>query len=153
MDPTGSGDEEPDFQPVFENRVRYAETDAQGIVFYGEYFTYQDETFLEFLRAVGYGWEDMVDRGWETHVANAELNYREGATFGDTIVNELRLAEFGESSFTFEYRARREEDGAILVEGTLTQVAVDHETGETIRVPDEFREAVAAFQGGREAAE
>ncbi|WP_246999127.1 acyl-CoA thioesterase [Halosolutus gelatinilyticus] len=139
----------PEFRAVFENRVRFAETDQQGIVFYGEYFTFQDETVSEFFRRIGYGFADMVDRGWQTHVANAELNFREAAAFGDVVVNELRVVEFGTASFTSEYRARRKEDEALLADGTVTHVAVDLETEETIPVPDGFREAVTEFQGGR----
>lgn len=140
----------PAFQPVFENRVRFAETDMQGIVFYGEYFTFQDEAVSEFFRAIDYGHEQMLADGWQTHVVNTELNYREGAEFGDVIVNELRVVEMGTASFTSEYRAKREADGQLLAEGTVTHVAVDLETEAPIPVPDGFREAVAAFQGGLE---
>ncbi|WP_265110445.1 acyl-CoA thioesterase [Halosolutus halophilus] len=143
----------PGFQPVFENRVRFAETDQQGIVFYGEYFTFQDETVSEFFREIGYTFQDMVDRGWQTHVANTELNYYEAAEFGDVVVNEMRVVEFGTASFTSEYRARRRDDGQLLADGTVTHVAVDLETEETTRVPDAFRDAVAEFQGGLETIE
>ncbi|QSW98393.1 acyl-CoA thioesterase [Haloterrigena alkaliphila] len=138
----------PAFQPVFENRVRFAETDQQGIVFYGEYFTFQDEAVSEFFRQIDYSYEKMEDDGWEIHVANAELNYRDGAEFGDVLVNELRVAEIGTASVTFDYRVRRTGDDAVLADGTVTHVAVDGETGETTPVPDAFREAIAAFQGG-----
>ncbi|ELY89139.1 thioesterase superfamily protein [Natrialba hulunbeirensis JCM 10989] len=174
------------FQPVFENRVRFAETDLQGIVFYGEYFTFQDEAISAYLRDLEYGYDQMVADGWQIHVVNAELNYREGAQFGDRLVNEARVVELGNSSVTFEYRVRRvgrdergrereelesddavrsetvgggdtavdagdEVDGAdepILAEGTVTHVGVALETEEPIRIPDAFRDAVAAFQDG-----
>ncbi|ELY94326.1 thioesterase superfamily protein [Natrialba chahannaoensis JCM 10990] len=174
------------FQPVFENRVRFAETDLQGIVFYGEYFTFQDEAISAYLRDLEYGYEEMVDDGWQIHVVNAELNYRDGAQFGDRLVNEARVVELGNSSVTFEYRVRRvgrdegrrehaalesgdavsgdavargdtaedagdEADGVdepILAEGMVTHVGVDLETEEPIRIPDAFRDAVAAFQDG-----
>ncbi len=140
----------PSFQPVFENRVRFAETDQQGIVFYGEYFTFQDEAVSAFFRALDYGYDRMLEDGWQIHVVNTELNYRAGAEFEDVIVNELRVAEIGTSSLEYEYRAKRKGDGALLVDGTVTQVAVDTETEEPTRIPDAFREAVAAFQGGLE---
>ncbi|ADD06136.1 thioesterase domain protein [Natrialba magadii ATCC 43099] len=181
------------FQPVFENRVRFAETDLQGIVFYGEYFTFQDEAISAYLRELEYGYEEMVDDGWQIHVVNAELNYRDGAQFGDRLMNEARVVEVGNSSITFEYRVRRvgrdegrreraeleleseergESDGTdrdeldesdtdgpdggdanetgepILAEGTVTHVGVDLETEEPIRIPDAFRDAVVALQGG-----
>ncbi|OLZ41653.1 thioesterase [Natrinema saccharevitans] len=140
----------PAFQSVFENRVRFAETDQQGIVFYGEYFTFQDEAVSAFFRAIDYGYEQMRADGWQIHVVNTELNYRAGAEFEDVIVNELRVADIGTSSLEYEYRAKRERDDAVLVDGTVTQVAVDTETEEPTRIPDDFRDAVAALQGGLE---
>ena len=148
-EPNGDTDG-PDFQPVFENRVRFAETDQQGIVFYGEYFTFQDEAVSAFMREIDYGYDEMLENGWQIHVVNSELNYRAGAEFGDVIVNDLRAADIGTSSLTFDYRARRRDDDEILAEGTVTHVAVDRETEEPTRIPDAFRETVAAFQGGLE---
>lgn len=141
---------EPTFQPVYENRVRFAETDQQGIVFYGEYFTYQDETISAFFREIDYSYDRMREQGWQTHVVNAELNYRVGAEFEDVVVNELRVVDVGASSFTSAYRAKRKSDGRVLADGTVTHVAVDLETEEPIAVPEAFREAIAAFQGGLE---
>ena len=140
--------DEPVFQPVFENRVRFAETDQQGIVFYGEYFTFQDEAVSEFFRQIEYSYEEMEADGWQVHVANTELNYRDGAEFGDILVNELRIVEMGTASFTFEYRVKRKDDDTAVADGSVTHVAVDLESEATRRVPDAFREAVAAFQGG-----
>jgi acyl-CoA thioester hydrolase len=143
----------PTFQPVFENRVRFAETDQQGIVFYGEYYTFQDEAVSAFLRAIDYSYDRMLENGWQVHVVNMDLNYRAEAEFEDVIVNELRVADLGTASIEFEYRAERKRDGRVLVDGTVTHVAVDLETEEPTRIPDAFRDAVAAFQGGLEAAE
>ncbi|WP_254528371.1 acyl-CoA thioesterase [Natrinema gelatinilyticum] len=142
--------ERSEFRPVFENRVRFAETDLQGVVFYGEYFTFQDEAVAAFLREIDYGYDRMHEDGWDIHVVNSELNYREGAKLGDVIDNELCAPEIGTSSLTFPYRARRRADGEILADGTVTHVAVDRKTREPTRIPDAFRDAVSTFGGGLE---
>lgn len=129
---------------VYENRVRFAETDQQGIVFYGEYVTYQDEAMTAFLREIGYDYATLTEREWDIHVANLDLDYRAPARFEDVIVNAIRVESIGHSSITFEYRARRTDD-TVLVEGSVTHVAVD-DTGTPTRVPDDFRDAVVAFQ-------
>ena len=129
---------------VFENTVRFAETDAQGIVFYGNYATYQDETFTEFMEAIGYPYDEIEDAGWDVHVVNLELNYRRPAEFRDRLTNAMRVTAIEESSIEFAYECRNE-DGEVLVEGTVVHVAVD-ESGSPTRVPDEFREAVVEFQ-------
>lgn len=129
---------------VFENTVRFAETDAQGIVFYGNYATYQDETFTEFMEAIGYPYDEVEDAGWDVHVVNLELNYRRPAEFRDRLTNAMRVTAIRESSIEFAYECR-DEAGEPLVEGTVVHVAVD-DSGSPTRVPDAFREAVVEFQ-------
>jgi acyl-CoA thioester hydrolase len=130
---------------LYENTVRFAETDAQGIVFYGTYVTYQDETFTEYMDAVGFPYEQLRADDWDVHVVNLELDFRSQATFRDRLVNAMRIDAIGESSLAFEYRCRQADDEALVVEGSVTHVAVDQE-GSPIRVPDAFRDAVISFQ-------
>ena len=129
----------------WENTVRFAETDAQGIVFYGTYVTYQDETFTAYMDAVGFPYDELRADAWDAHVVNLELDFRSQATFRDRLVNGMRVDAIGESSLTFDYRCRRADDGTTVVEGSVTHVAVD-DAGEPTRVPDDFRQAVVAAQ-------
>jgi acyl-CoA thioester hydrolase len=129
---------------VWENDVRFAETDAQGIVFYGNYATYQDETFTEFMAAVGYPYGDLEAEGWDVHVVDLGLSYRRPAEFRDHLSNAMRVTSIGDSSIEFDYECRNEA-GELLVEGTVVHVAVDG-AGEPTRVPEGFREAVVEFQ-------
>lgn len=131
---------------IWTNRVRYEETDRQDVVFYANYVTFQDETFSQYMREIGYDYADVEAAGWDLHVVNVDLDYRGQATFDDELQHRLRVAEIGEASMTSEYAAARADDGTLLVEGTVTHVAVDHETREPTRIPDDFREAVADFQ-------
>lgn len=132
-------------QNVFENTVRFAETDAQGIVFYGNYVTYQDETFTEFMEQVGFPYDELRERAWDVHVVNVELDYRASAQFRDRLHNAMRVTAISDSSIEFGYRCRRAADDQVLVEGSVTHVVVDQE-GSPTRVPDDFRDAVVAFQ-------
>lgn len=130
-------------QDVWETRVRFAETDAQEVVFYGDYLTYQDETFSQFLREIGYPYGEMEANGWDIHVVHADLDYRAPARFGDDLVCGIRATAVRESSMEFAWNCRRA-DGTVCAEGGLTQVAV--RDGESTRVPDDFRDSVVAFQ-------
>jgi len=133
-----------DYHDVFENRVRYAETDAQGIVFYGEYLTFMDETFSAYLEAVGFPYSSFEERGWEVHVVNADIDYHAFAEFPDELVNGMRVSAIRRSSIEFDWVCRHR-DGERVASGSVTHVAVDG-NGETVRVPDGFREAVVEFQ-------
>ena len=134
---------------VWENRVRFEETDGQGIVFYGNYVTYQDETFTQLLREIGYDYHTLAPTGWDIHVVHVDLDYRDAAEFDDWLVNGMRVDAIRTSSMDFEYVCRRQNDGSVVAEGSVTHVAVDADTGEPTRVPDEFREAVVSYQHER----
>jgi acyl-CoA thioester hydrolase len=129
---------------VYENTVRFEETDRQGIVFYGNYATYQDEAFTEYMHTIDYTYDDLQAEGWDVHVVNLELSYRKPARFRDRLTNAMRVTEIRNSSLEFEYECRNA-DGELLVEGTVTDAIVD-EAGEPTPVPDPLREAITEFQ-------
>lgn len=129
---------------VYENVVRFAETDAQGIVFYGTYLTYQDEAVTNFMADLGFAWDDP-DREWDVHAVNVELNYRDSATFRDRLQNAVRATAIRDSSIELAYECRRADDDAVIADGSVTHVVVGDD-GESTRVPEDYREAVLDFQ-------
>lgn len=134
------------FEPVWENRVRMAETDRQAIVYYGEYVTYQDEAVSAYQRELGFDADYVRGTDWSTRMVATEMEYHDSARYGDVLRNEVRVRRIGETSVTYDYRVRRADDDRLLAEGSVTQVIVDEETTEPTRVPDAFREAVADRQ-------
>lgn len=131
---------------VYQNQVRFQETDRQGIVFYGTFFTYQDEAVNNYLRSIGFPYHKLEDNGWTTHTVHADLDYYAPAEFGDIILNRLQIEAISNSSITAEYIAERKTNNEKLAEGTVVHVAVDHETTEPIPVPPDFRDAVVDYQ-------
>ena len=146
-----TGRDSPGPPTILENRVRFAETDLHGHAFYGEYFTYLDETFNAFLRRIDYPYGRMHAEGWTTNVVHAELDYHAPADYEDVVENRLRVDSIGERSLTAIYEAWI--DGEAVASGEVVHVAVgfgtesdENDVGRPVRVPDAFREAVAAFQ-------
>jgi acyl-CoA thioester hydrolase len=131
---------------TFENTARLAETDATGVLFYGEYTVYLDEAMSEYLRKIDYPWPDMVENGWSFAVGNVELDFRSYTEYGDELVNNFGVSEIGDKSFSGEYEARSVEDGDLRAEGSITLIAIDVDTEEAVRIPDDFREAVSKYQ-------
>lgn len=148
----------PDPPTVLETRVRFDETDLQGVAYFGEYFTYMDEAYTAYLRRLGTTYGDVVADGWTTHVVHAEMDYLAAAEFEDRLEHGFRITGFGRSSFRAEYRAsvaatdemvaggETTTTGETVAEGEVVHVAVGTEDGDPIPVPDDFREQVAAFQ-------
>lgn len=126
-------------EPVHTSRVRFAETDMQGIVFYGNYLTYMDVAHNELLRAVG-----GLPEGVGEHVVHTEMDYRGQATFEDVVEHYTRFSRVGTASMETEYVATLE-DGTVLVEGGAVYVAVDDDGG-TVELPESWRASVREYQ-------
>lgn len=135
-----------DLPSLYENRVRFAETDLQGIVFYGTFFTYQDEALNEYFRRLDFLYDRMREAGFTTHIVHADMDYRAPARFDDVIDNRIRVDRIGRSSLSFEYEAWRQRDPTLLAEGNVTHVTVDLETDEAITVPTPLVDRIVEFQ-------
>jgi len=127
-------------------RVRYSETDAQGHVFFGHYLNYFDIGLLEYTRAVGYSYQDMLASGVDMFYVESGCQYKGRARFDDLLHVHTRIGNFGNTSFTFEFAIYRQPADELIATGKITAVAVDLETAQPVRVPDEQREAVARFE-------
>ncbi len=130
---------------IYENRVRFAETDAQGVVFYGNYAMYQDEATLEFYRQVGHSYEEVLQGDWEVFIVHLDLDFHASAHFGERLRHGVRIDTFGTTSLSFEYACERIDDGRLIADGSVVHVVVD-EGGEPREVPEDFKADVSAFQ-------
>jgi acyl-CoA thioester hydrolase len=128
-------------------RVRYIETDAQGHVFFGHYLNYFDVGLLEYTRALGYTYPDMVASGVDMFYVEANCQYKGRTYFDDLLHVHTRIGHIGNTSFAFEFAIYRQPADDLIATGRITAVAVDTQTERPIRVPDELREAVARFEG------
>ncbi len=132
-------------------KVRYVETDAQGHVFFGNYFTYFDVALTEYVGGLSFTYVDMMASGVDMFYIDARCQYKGRAYFEDWLNVYARIARFGNTSFSFEFsivRAEALESGdELIATGEVTAVTVDLETGNPIRVPDALRRAVAEFEG------
>jgi len=129
-------------------RVRFRDTDMQGHVYFGNYFVFCDEALGAYMRAIGMPWQDMVKAGTDMFYVNASCDYLGSARFEEDVHVETRISRIGKSSFTSSYVIRNT-TRETLAKASITSVCVDPKTREKVRVPDRFREAVAAFEEGR----
>ena len=130
---------------VFEHelRVRYGECDPQGIVFNANYLLYFDVAFTELWRAAVGPWQDMVERGVDAVVAEANVRFRAPARYDDVLALRAWIEELGTTSMTTRIDVTR--DGAVLVEGQLRHVCVDTQTWGKTAIPDWIREGLERF--------
>lgn len=125
------------FHPM---RVRWAECDVQGVVFYPQYFVYFDVAMTEYMRELGFTGPVMT----EFLTVHAEADYRGSARWDDEIEIGVRCARLGRSSMTLDFAIFR--DGEVLTEGTNTYVHVDLDAHASAPHPDELVETILAFE-------
>ncbi len=131
------------FLPV---QVRFAETDMQGHVFFGNYFTYFDMGLTEYLKAVGHTYDDFLTAGVDFFYVQTDCQFKGRAFFDQTLHVHVRVSAIGNSSFTFEFSIFEQISGRAVATGHITAVAIDKKTRKTVRVPESFRKAVADFE-------
>lgn len=119
-------------------RVRWAETDPQGIVFNGHYLTYFDVGITEFWRAVGIPYPSTVERfGLDLFVVKATVEYHAPAHYDDELDIGVRVGRIGNSSMQFVLGIFRGE--AHLISGEVIYVAAHPQTRQPQPVPQAMR--------------
>ncbi len=129
-------------------KVRWAEVDLQKVVFYGNYLIYADEALMEYLQRFNFGFKDLWARGLDWVYADAHLSFKGSAQFEDVLNVYVRIGRIGNSSITAEMQVFNQQQKNLIVTLELTIVVVDLNTRTPVRVPDEFRQAVEAYQAG-----
>src|SRR5687768_6898099 len=128
---------------VLELRVRYGECDPQGIVFNANYLLYFDVAFTELWREALGPWQEMVDRGVDAVVAEANARFRAPARYDDVLELRARVTRLGTTSITTEIDVMR--DGDLLVEGRLQHVIVDAKTWQKTEIPGWVRAGLEPY--------
>jgi acyl-CoA thioester hydrolase len=128
-------------------RVRWAEVDAQGIVFNGHYLTYFDVGMTEYLRAVGLPYPDgFLEYGGDLFLAKATVEFKSPARYDDEIDCQVRIGRIGSSSVQFCFALRR--GAKLLARGENIYVNADPVTRAPTKVHQAIRDVIAAFEGG-----
>ena len=74
-------------------RVRYAETDQMGYVYYGNYAQYYEVGRVELLRSIGVSYKSLEEMGYELPVVNFSINYLKPAHYDDNLILKTSLIE------------------------------------------------------------
>ncbi len=120
-------------------RVRLKETDALGVVYYSNYFTYLDIARLELLRTLRVTPEYLASVGLQFVAAHASCRYHGSAHFDEIINIQTWISDIGRRSVSYRHKIRREKNNELLVVGEVTDVLVDAEQNPA-RLPDDLTE-------------
>lgn len=132
---------------TYRRKIRFSDSDAQGVVFNGNYLTYFDDTVTDWMDAIGVGWDDLTRSGHDMVLARCEIEFKSPGRIGDVLVTGVRVEGVGRSSLRLALSTWNEVTGRVVVLGRQVQVIVDHETFSPRPVPDFLVEAIERLQG------
>lgn len=136
-----------DWPVTYHRKVRFSDSDAQAIVFNGNYLTYFDDTITDYFDAAGLPWSEFTTHGYEMVLGRAEIDFRSSARIGEVLVTGARVARVGTTSVEFVLRTWEEASGRTVAEGREIQVVLDAATLQKAAVPEFFIAAVERLQG------
>ena len=126
-------------------RVRFADTDAQGIAHNAAYLVWFEVARVEYLRAHAGGYQALRDHGVEALVLESFCRYRIPARFDDLLHVHARCVGLRGARFRYEYSVVRG-DGALVADGWTKHACVDAATLRPTRVPRWLAKAIAAAE-------
>lgn len=128
-------------------RVRFADTDAQGIAHHANYLVWFEVARVEFLEHVAGGYQRLRDEGLESLVLEVGARFHAPAVFDDRLLVHARCTDGKGARFRFDYRVER--DGVLLADGYTEHGTVDARTLRPRRTPDWLRASLTAARAPR----
>lgn len=136
-----------DFRFVWHQRARYAEVDAQAVVFNSRYLEYFDIGITEYFRAVGLYPEPQLKGAPELHVVKAEVTYHAPVLLDEMMAIGVRCEKIGRTSLTFAFEIHGEGGEDLRASGIEVSVHVDEPRGRPTPVPDAVVALFEAYEG------
>jgi acyl-CoA thioester hydrolase len=124
-----------------EVKVRFAETDAQGIAHHAVYLVWFEVARIEYLARFRGGYRELQAEGVEALTLAANVSFRTPARFDDRLVIRARCSEVRGARFRFDYRVERE--GELIAEGSTGHACADALTLRPTRVPQWLLDEIA----------
>ncbi|MGB7527484.1 acyl-CoA thioesterase [Sphingobacterium cellulitidis] len=127
-------------------RVRYAETDKMGYVYYGNYATYYEVARTEMLRSTGISYKELEEMGVMLPVIELSCKFNKAAKYDDLVTINTYIREKPGIRIKFEYELFNE-SGELLNTGSTQLVFVDMVKNRPCKPPQIFIDKMAPFFG------
>ncbi|MDP2654518.1 MAG: YbgC/FadM family acyl-CoA thioesterase [Candidatus Omnitrophota bacterium] len=121
-----------------EKRIFYHDTDAGGVVYYGNYLKYLEEARTEFLEKKGMSVAMFQKRGFLYAVRKCTITYRSPARYGDTIICDAKLIKTTAAQMVFE-QTIKDKTGKLMVEAEVTLVSLNKDF-KPVQIPEDLKE-------------
>lgn len=118
-------------------RVRYAETDQMGFVYYGNYAQYFEVGRVEFLRSKGYSYKKLEDEGVMMPVVEINIKYKRPAIYDDELTIKSSISKMDNRRVIFNQTVYNE-NNKLLTEGSVELAFIDSKTMRSIECPEKL---------------
>jgi len=133
-----------DFRFATDLRVRFSETDAQGVVHNAVHLVWFEIARIAYLARFPGGYKGLVEQGVDATTAEAHVRYRDGVRFDDELLIHVRATDVRGARFRFEYVVERtSEPAGVVADGWTTHACVNARTLRPTRMPPWLAEAIA----------
>ena len=127
-------------------RVRYADTDAAGIVHYARYLVFFEAGRAEAIRQLGSLDEEVAACTLRAPVLEATIRYRAPATFDEVLVIQTKVIDIANGRFRFAYEIRRETDNILIATGETLHAWTGADSSHADDLPVWFRTALVQLR-------
>ena len=125
-------------------RVRYAETDRMGYVYYGNYTQYYEIGRVEALRQLDSSYKDMEDNGIMLPVYTCTIKYLQPALYDDLLVIKTTIKELPSAKISFDYEIYNQKNELLNTANTVL-VFINTTTNKPCAAPESFMEKLRKF--------
>jgi acyl-CoA thioester hydrolase len=125
-------------------RIRFAETDAQGIAHHASFVVWLEVARVAYLARYAGGYQAIRDSGLEALTTEVVVRYHRAAAFDETLTVWTRCVGLRGARFTYEYRIERA--GELVADGHTRHAVVDRDTYRPTRIPVWLAEALATAE-------
>lgn len=125
-------------------RIRYAETDQMGYVYYGNYATFYEVARTEMLRSTGISYRELEEMGVMLPVTDLSCKYMKPARYDDLITIRTTIKEKPLIRLNFDYEVFNQE-GELLNTGSTQLVFVDMEKNRPCKAPQVFLDTIEPY--------
>ena len=127
-----------------EVRVRYADTDKMGVVYYSNYAVFYEVARTELFRSLGLPYSLLEEQGVALPVVELISHYHKSARYDDLLTVEATIENKPTAKITFKYRVL-DEKGVLLNDGETTLVFLNMKTGRPMRMPENVEKAMEKY--------
>lgn len=125
-------------------RVRYAETDRMGYVYYGNYTQFYEVGRVEALRQLGTSYKEMEDNGVMLPVYTCNIKYLKPAYYDDLLIIKTTIKELPTAKITFDYEIYNQKNELINT-GNTSLVFIDMHSNKPCPAPKSFIEKIKPY--------